>query len=72
VGFPRGDAGRSRGRPVGLIAVRFTGFVGVLLLVVVGVMFADLEKNPRGTTAAANGIVAIEKPGLNALLGKTS
>ncbi|HEV2241811.1 MAG TPA: hypothetical protein VGR98_12275 [Streptosporangiaceae bacterium] len=52
--------------------MRFTGFVGVLLLVVVGVMFADLEKNPNGTTAAANGIVNIEKPGLNALLGKTS
>jgi hypothetical protein len=52
--------------------VRFTGLVGVLFLVVLGVMFADLEKNPAGTTAAANGIVSIEKPGLNALLGKTS
>lgn len=52
--------------------MRFTGVVGVLLLVVVGVIFADLEKNPGGTTAAANGIVNIEKPGLNALLGKTS
>jgi hypothetical protein len=52
--------------------MRFTGFVGVLLLVVVGVMFADLEIHPQGTTAAANGIVNIEKPGLNALLGKTS
>ena len=52
--------------------MRFTGFVGVLFLVVLGVMFADLEKNAPGTTAAANGIVNIEKPGLNALLGKTS
>lgn len=52
--------------------MRFTGFVGVLLLVVVGVMFADLETHPSGTTAAANGVVDIEQPGLNALLGKTS
>jgi hypothetical protein len=52
--------------------MRFTGFVGVLLLVVVGVIFADLETHPAGTTSAANGVVDIEKPGLNALLGKTS
>lgn len=44
----------------------------MLTLVVLGVIFADLEKNPQGTHAAANGIVDIEKPGLNALLGKTS
>jgi hypothetical protein len=52
--------------------MRFTGFFGLLTLVVLGVMFADLEIHPAGTTAAANGIVAAEKPGLNALLGKTS
>lgn len=52
--------------------MRFTGFFGLLTLVVLGVVVADLEKNPKGTSAAANGIVAIEKPGLNALLGKTS
>jgi hypothetical protein len=52
--------------------MRFTGVVGVLLLVVVGVIVADLEIHPAGTTAAANGIVNVEKPGLNALLGKTS
>lgn len=52
--------------------MRFTGFFGLLTLVVLGVVVADLEAKPAGTTAAANGIVAIEKPGLNALLGKTS
>jgi hypothetical protein len=52
--------------------MRFTGFVGVILLTVVGIIIADLEIHPTGTTAAANGIVNIEKPGVNALLGKTS
>jgi hypothetical protein len=52
--------------------VRFTGFFGLLTLGVVGVIFADLLIHPDGTQAAANGIVGIEKPGLNALLGKTS
>lgn len=44
----------------------------VLVLVIYGVIVADLETHPAGTTAAANGVVAIEKPGLNALLGSTS
>jgi hypothetical protein len=52
--------------------VRFTGFMGLLLLGVTGVIVADLLIHPQGTQAAANGIVSIEKPGLNALLGKTS
>jgi hypothetical protein len=52
--------------------VRATGLFAVITLVVLGVMFADLEIHPAGTTAAANGIVDIEKPGLNALLGSTS
>jgi hypothetical protein len=52
--------------------MRFTGLFGLATLVVVGVMLASLEANPKGTTAAANGIVSIEKPGLNALLGSTS
>jgi hypothetical protein len=52
--------------------MRPTGLFAFLGLVVLGVIFADLELHPTGTTAAANGIVAIEKPGLNALLGKTS
>jgi hypothetical protein len=41
-------------------------------LVVVGVILADFWAKPAGTNAAANGIVAIEKPSLNALLGQTS
>jgi hypothetical protein len=52
--------------------MRFTGVFGIAALVVLGVMAANLEMHPAGATAAANGIVNIEKPGLNALLGKTS
>lgn len=52
--------------------MRATGIFAVLTLVVLGVIVADLEIHPAGTTAAANGIVGIEKPGLNALLGSTS
>jgi hypothetical protein len=52
--------------------VRFTGLFGLATLVALGVIVADLEIHPAGTTAAANGVVNIEKPGLNALLGKTS
>lgn len=52
--------------------MRFTGFMGLLLLGVVGVIVADLLIHPQGTQVAANGVVSIEKPGLNALLGKTS
>lgn len=50
--------------------MRFTGIFGIVSLVVVGVIIANLEMHPSGTTAAANGVVDIEKPGLNALLGK--
>jgi len=39
---------------------------------VVGVIFGDFLIHPEGTKAAANGIVAVEKPTLNALLGSTS
>lgn len=52
--------------------MRAGSIVAVGLLVVWGVIFADLETHPSGTTAAANGVVDIEKPGLNALLGQTS
>lgn len=52
--------------------MRFTGVAGLAILVVLGVMAANLEMHPAGTTAAANGVVAIERPGLNALLGKSS
>ena len=52
--------------------MRFTGIFGILTLAVLGVMAAELETHPAGATAAANGVVDIENPGLNALLGKTS
>lgn len=52
--------------------MRPTSVIAVISLFVVGVIIADFLANPPGTTAAANGLVAIEKPGLNALLGKPS
>jgi hypothetical protein len=52
--------------------MRVTSILGLLGLVVVGVIIADFVVHPDGTKAAANGLVAIEKPSLNALLGKTS
>jgi hypothetical protein len=51
---------------------RPTSAVGVIALVIGGVVLADFLTHPTGTQAAANGIVAVEKPGLNALLGSTS
>jgi hypothetical protein len=52
--------------------MRPTTGIALLGLVVIGVIIADFLIHPAGTTAAANGLVNIEKPGLNALLGKTS
>lgn len=52
--------------------MRPTSVLGLLGLGVVGVIIADFLIHPNGTNAAANGIVSIEKPGLNALLGSTS
>jgi hypothetical protein len=49
-----------------------TTFIGLLGLVVVGVIGADILIHPAGATAAGNAVVGIEKPGLNALLGSTS
>ena len=52
--------------------MRVTSILGLLGLVVVGVIVADFLIHPAGTKAAAEGLVAIEKPSLNALLGSTS
>jgi hypothetical protein len=52
--------------------MRVTGLWSLAGAVVLGVILADLIANPTGTTAAANGVVGIEKPGFNALLGKSS
>lgn len=49
--------------------MRPTTLIGLAGLVVVGVIIADFLIHPEGTKAAANGMVAIEKPGFNALLG---
>ncbi len=52
--------------------MRVTSLLGLAGAVVVGVIIADFLIHPAGTQAAANGLVNVEKPGLNALLGKTS
>jgi hypothetical protein len=41
-------------------------------LVIVGVIVADILIHPAGTAAASSGIVGVEKPALNALLGATN
>jgi hypothetical protein len=50
--------------------MRPTTVIGLAGLVVVGVIVADFLIHPIGTTAAANGLVAIEKPSFSALLGQ--
>ena len=52
--------------------MRPTSLLGLAGLIVVGVIVADFLIHPAGTQAAANGLVNIEKPNLNALLGSTS
>lgn len=51
--------------------MRPAGFLGLLGLIVVGVIAADVIIHPAGTKAAGTALVNIEKPTLNALLGKT-
>jgi hypothetical protein len=45
---------------------------GVVTLVVVGIMLADLVIHPNGTKVLTSSAVTAEKTGTNALLGKTS
>lgn len=52
--------------------MRPTSILALAGAVVLGVIIADFLVHPQGTTAAANGIVNIEKVSANALLGKTS
>lgn len=52
--------------------MRPTSVFGVIGLLLVGIIVADFLIHPDGTKAAANGLVAIEKPSFNALLGSTS
>lgn len=52
--------------------MRPTSVLALMGLIVMGVIVANFVANPDGTKAAGNAIVAVEKPTLNALLGKTS
>lgn len=52
--------------------MRPTSVIALLGLVVVGVIIANLTIHPEGTKAIGNGLVALEKPTFNALLGSTS
>lgn len=52
--------------------MRPTSVLGIIGLVVLGIIGADFLTHPQGTQAAANGIVAVEKPTWNALLGQPS
>jgi len=52
--------------------VRVTSFFTLAGAIVLGVIIADFLTHPAGTTAAGNALVNVEKPTLNALLGKTS
>lgn len=52
--------------------MRPTTFVGVVGLVIVGIIIADVLMHPQGTTAAASGAATIIDPTYNALLGNTT
>ena len=47
-------------------------FTKIVLLVLAGVILADILANPSGTAAASTGIQGVETPALNAMLGKPS
>lgn len=49
--------------------MRPTNILALAGLVVVGIIVADLLTHPDGTTAAANGLVSVEKPAISGLLG---
>lgn len=44
-------------------------WVGIVSLALMGVIIADVLKNPGGTQAASQGAQGIEKPVLDAMLG---
>lgn len=50
--------------------MRPTSVIGLLGLVVVGIIIADLVVHPGGTKAATNGINNLAKTGTSGLLGK--
>ncbi len=51
---------------------RPTTFLALAGTVVFGVIVANLISNPNGTKVAGQALVNVQKPALNALLGKTS
>jgi hypothetical protein len=46
--------------------------INVFVIIVIGVMLADLVHNAAGTNALFNGLGGVWKTGVNGLLGKTS
>ena len=44
----------------------------IVTLVVIGVIVADILTHQAGTQAASAGFVSIERPALNALLGRAA
>lgn len=44
----------------------------IVSLVIVGVIIADVLTHDKGVKAASAGIVGIERPALNALLGRSA
>lgn len=48
-----------------------TSVIGLLGLIVVGVIAADLIANPAGTTAAGNAVNSFWSTSIKGLLGKT-
>lgn len=49
---------------------RPTSFLALAGLVIMGIVIADVLKNPTGTQAAATGLVSVLKPSYDALLGQ--
>lgn len=52
--------------------MRFGGFTGLALAIVVAVAVADLVAHPRGTQVLTKSAVRAQTVALNAELGKTS
>lgn len=52
--------------------MRPTTFIGLMGLVVVGIIIADLVAHGQGTKDAATGVSTVLDPTYNALLGKTA
>ena len=49
-----------------------TGFWAAVGAVIFGIIVADIWTNPKGTSAAGNAIISLEKNTGNQLLGKSA